>query len=182
MKPYETVSSETVYKCHIFDVERRMVAMPDGRVAERNIVMRGDASAIIPVRDDGKIIFVRQFRTATNGMMLEVPAGVLDGDEAPEVCAKRELEEETGMKSDNISFVVKFYTSIGFCTEVLHIYLAEGLYEGQQDFDEDEFITLEAYTLDEAIGKIFSGEIIDSKTMVAIMCYKELLAKRNAGA
>jgi len=178
MKPLKTVKSETVYEGKIIDVVNDVIELQDGRHAIREVVKHIGAAAIIPVDKDGNIIFVKQYRHPALDYVLEIPAGTLEVGEDPFICAKRELEEETGYKSEDISFVFKFYSAIGFCTEVLHIYLAENLREGKMNLDEDEFIELERYSLDEAVNMIFSGGIIDSKTIAAVLAYKEIISKR----
>ena len=178
MKPIKTIKSETVYKGKIIDVVNDVIELEDGRHAIREVVEHVGAAAIIPVDSEGNIIFVRQYRHPAREYVLEIPAGTLEVGEDPFVCAKRELEEETGYKSDDISFVFKFYSAIGFCTEVLHIYLAENLYEGQMNLDEDEFIEVERYSLQEAIKMIFNGDIVDSITIASVLAYKEILSQR----
>lgn len=170
---YELVKSETIYKGNRLDLLKDTVTMPDGHNATREIVEYRGAAAMLPIDDDGKVIFVRQYRHSAKVETLEIPAGTLEKDEDPLVCAVRELEEETSYKADKVTFIMKFYPAIGYSREVLYLYLCEGLKKGNFNFDEDEFISLERYTLEEAIDKIFSGEIMDSKTISAILIYKE---------
>lgn len=172
---YEVLSSKKVYKGKVFDIEKDEVTLPDGRTCTRETVIHGGASAMIPIDDDGKIIFVRQYRHSARKETLELPAGTLEKGEDPLVCATRELEEETSYKSDKFTFLFKMYSSIGFCSEVLYIYLAENLTAGKFNMDDDEFITIERYTLDESIAKIWNGEICDSKTISGILAYKEYI-------
>ena len=178
MKPIKTIKSEIVYKGKIIDVVNDVIELEDGRHAIREVVQHIGAAAIIPVDSEGNIIFVKQYRHPALDYVLEIPAGTFEKGEDPFICAKRELEEETGYGSDEISFVFKFYSAIGFCTEILHIYLAENLYEGKMNLDEDEFIEIEKYSLDEAIKMIFNGSIVDSKTIAAVLAYKEILGQR----
>ncbi len=170
---YEVLSSETVFKGKIYDIERDVITLPDGRTTTRETVRHNGASAMIAVDDDGKILFVRQYRHSAFAETLEIPAGTLEKGEDPYDCAVRELEEETGYKCDKMEFLLKFYSSIGICSEVLHIYLATGLKPGKINPDDDEFIKLERYTTEEAIKMIFDGRIIDSKTIAAVFAYKE---------
>jgi len=178
MEPVKIIKSEKVYKGKIIDVVNDVIELPDSRHAVREVVKHIGATAIVPVDKDGNIIFVRQYRHPALDYVLEIPAGTLEAGEDPFICAKRELEEETGYKSEDISFVFKFYSAIGFCSEVLHIYLAENLQEGKMNLDEDEFIELERYSLDEAVKMIFDGAIIDSKTIASVLAYKEILNQR----
>lgn len=177
IEAYKTLSSEEVYKGSRFTIEKDVITLPNGGRATRETVRHGGAAAMIPIDDDGKIIFVRQYRHSAGRLTLEIPAGTLEKGEDPYVCAVRELEEETSYKADKMTFLFKMYSAIGFCSEVLHIYLAEGLKKGSFNMDEDEFITLERYTPDEAIALINTGEICDSKTIASILTYK--LMKEN---
>ncbi len=171
---YKTVNSEIVYKGKIIDVTKDIITLPDGREASREVVLHSGAAAIVPVLDNGDIVFVRQYRHPAIELVLEIPAGTFEKSEEPFICAKRELEEETGYYSDNITFAFKMFSAIGFCDEVLHIYIAKDLKQSKQNLDPDEFITIETYPLQKAIDMIFSGEIKDSKTIAGILAYREL--------
>ncbi len=176
---YEVVSSEKVFKGKVFDIERDVITLPDGRTTARETVRHNGASAMVAVDNEGKILFVRQYRHSAGAMTLEIPAGTLEKGEDPYDCAMRELEEETGYKCDKMEFLVKFYSSIGFCSEILYIYLAQNLESGKLNPDDDEFIELERYTPDEVTDMIFKGEIYDSKTIAAVFAYKEWLARKK---
>ena len=176
MKPYETVKSETVYKGRIIDVTHDLITLPDGREAIREVVVHGGAAAVLPVDENGDIIFVRQYRQPARGLVLEIPAGTLEKNEEPLDCATRELEEETGLIAGKITFMFKLFTTIGFCKEVIHIYLAESLREGTRNFDEDEFLTVERHTPSESKELIRNGGIIDGKTISAVLFYTSGLA------
>lgn len=169
---YEVLSHNIVYKGKIIDVFHDEVILERNVPVIREVVNHKGASAILPIDNDGKLILVRQYRHPALEKVLELPAGVLEKGEDPKVCASRELEEETGYKSDNITFLTKMYTAIGFSNEMLYIYLAENLEVGKQNFDTDEFMTIEKYTLDEAVNMIYTGDIKDSKTIVGILMYK----------
>lgn len=174
---YEVVSSQKVYNGKVFSIERDEITLPDGRTTVRETVRHNGASAMLAVDDDGKILFVRQYRHSAGKETLEIPAGTLELGEDPYDCAVRELEEETGYKCEKMEYMLKFYSSIGFCSEILYIYLATGLKPGESNPDDDEFIELERYTPEEAVKMIFNGDICDSKTIAAIFAYKEWLKK-----
>ena len=174
---YEVINSQEVFKGKVFTIERDTITLPDGRTAVRETVRHNGASAMIAVDDEGKIIFVRQYRHPAGKETLEIPAGTLEKGEDPYECAVRELEEETGCKCEKMEYLMKFYSSIGFCSEILYIYIATGLKKGNMNQDDDEFIENERYTLDEALKKIESGEICDSKTITALYAYKEKINK-----
>ena len=174
MAKYDVVESKKVYDGKIIDIYVDRVELEEGKLAYREYVNHGGASCIIPIDENGNIILIRQYRHPAREEVLEIPAGTLDKGEDPQECALRELEEETGYKAGSITFLTKFYTAIGFCNEILYLYLAKDLTPGTQNFDADEFVTIEKYTLDQALEKVLSGEIKDSKTLVAIMLYNEI--------
>lgn len=174
---YEVKSSVLNFKGHICSVKTDELVLPNGKTAKREIVVRGNASAVVPVDNEGKIILVRQYRHATGKNVLEIPAGMLEDDEDPELCAIRELEEETSYKAGKIEFICSMYTSIGFCTEILYLYIAEDLSQGVLNLDPEEFIDIEKYTLDEAIQLIYSQDIVDSKTIAGIFAYAHRIRK-----
>ncbi len=173
----DVVSSDEVFKGKIIDVYHDRISLPDGRTALREVIKRGSASAILPVDKEGKIVFVRQYRHPAKDCVLEIPAGMLEEGEDPLLCAKRELEEETSFKTDDVKLLTKMYSAIGFCDEQIYIYIAQNLEQGEFNLDEDEFIEVEKYSLDEAVQMIFDGRIVDSKTMVAVLAYNSLIKK-----
>jgi ADP-ribose pyrophosphatase len=166
---YETVESKTVYEGIIMDIKIDRITLPDGRTALREIAVRGGAAAVLPVDADNNIVFVRQYRHTARKPVLEIPAGMLDDGEDPLDCAVRELEEETGYKSDDVTHMFSMYPSIGLVSEILYIYKAVNLYEGTQKFDPDEFIEVVKYPLKQAVEMIRNGEIIDGKTIAAVL-------------
>lgn len=174
---YEVKNSQVVYKGKVFNIEKDVITLPDGRETTRETVIHGGAAAMIPIDNEGKIIFVRQYRHSAKREVLEIPAGTIEQGEDPYDCAIREIEEETSYKAGKMTPLLKMYSAIGFCSEVIHIYIAEDLVKGEFHMDEDEFITTERYTLDESISLIEKGEICDSKTISAIFAYKNHICK-----
>jgi len=168
---YEVLSREKKFHGKIVDVVEEHIETPDGKEIVREIVLRGEASAVLPVDADGKIIFVRQYRAPIGGLALEIPAGMIDEGESPLDCAVRELEEEAGVIAGKISRVAKMHTGIGYSTEVNYIFIAEDLREGTQHFDDDEYVEVEKYSLNEAIEMIYDGRITDGKTIAAVLAY-----------
>lgn len=168
------IGQKEIYKGKRVHLVAEQLLLPDGKESEWELIIHPGASAIIPVDDNGKIIMVRQYRNAADKYTLEIPAGTLDSpDEDPLNCAKRELEEETGYRSDNVDFLFNFYSAIGICNELINIYVAKNLIESKQNLDEDEFVEIERYSLDELINMILSGVIKDNKTISSILVYKE---------
>lgn len=145
------------------------IADVNGKDAWREVVHHPGASAVIALTEDGKIVMERQYRYAIEKALLEIPAGKLDKGEDPLVCAKRELEEETGYKASEWISLGPLATSPGFCNEVIHIYLAKGLSKGTQHWDDDEYVELEYFTFEELIAAIGKEEIKDAKTLAALM-------------
>lgn len=175
----EILNRQEIFKGKIIDVELDTVKLPNGKTAKREVVLHNAASGMLAVDNDGKILFVRQYRHPIGKELLELPAGIVEQGETPMECALREIEEETAHKAGNIELLTAFHTSAGFSNEVIYVYLCTGLTKGSFNFDEDEFITNIRLTLDEAIDKIFTGEITDSKTIIGLLCYKEKLARQQ---
>jgi ADP-ribose pyrophosphatase len=159
--------SKTIYDGKILRLTVKDV-IANGHPAKREIVEKSGAVAVVPVKDDGKIVMVRQYRVAVQEELLEIPAGLMDPGEEPLESAKRELREETGYTAENWTQLTEYYPTAGFTNEYIHIYLARGLTPGETDFDETEVIEVEEYTLDELLAMIKSGEIHDGKTASGI--------------
>ncbi|WP_251421907.1 NUDIX hydrolase [Veillonella agrestimuris] len=145
------------------------IADVNGQDAWREVVHHPGATAIIAVTDDNKIVMERQFRYALGEPLLEIPAGKLDKGEDPLECAKRELAEETGYSAAEWRPLGVIATSPGFCNETLHLYLAKGLTMGTTNWDPDEYVEIEYYTLPELLEAIQKENIKDSKSLAAIM-------------
>lgn len=169
---FKRISRELKYHGAIVDVYQDIVEIPNGNTAKWDFIAHKGAAAVIPVTADNRIMMVRQYRNALDRYTLEIPAGGLDSaDEPGIICAARELEEETGYRSDRLEWLITIRTTVAFCNEKIDIYVARNLVKTQQNLDEDEYINLEIYTLEELKDKIFSGEIEDSKTVAALMSY-----------
>ena len=167
------VKRELVKKGVIVDMYADHIEMPDGKtVVWDYIEHRKGAAAILAVLPDGKIIMVKQYRNAIDRITLEIPAGSRDSvTEDTAVCAKRELEEETGYVCGKLEKMLSLKSTVAFCNEFIDVYLATDLTPGKQNLDEDEFIDIAAYDLDELCEKIYVGEIQDAKTVAAILAY-----------
>lgn len=168
------VGRELKYKGAILDVYTDHMEFANGNKAEWDFIGHKGAAAVVPVAEDGRIIMVRQYRNALERETIEIPAGALDeADEPGIVCAARELEEETGFRCDNLKWLITIRTTVAFCNEKIEVYVADHLIPSRQHLDEDEYIDLEWYTVEELKEKIFSGEIEDSKTIASILAYDE---------
>lgn len=171
------IGREEVYKGKIFTVVQDEIEFEDGNRAKWDLVMHNGACAIVPLTENLEVFLVKQYRNAENGDVLEIPAGKLEKGEDPLSCAKRELEEEIGYKAESMEKICAMYTAVGFSNEKLHLYLATHLIKSKQSLDEDEYIEIVTYPLEQAIGMIFTGEIKDSKTIVGLLAVKEFLRK-----
>ena len=162
---------DTVFRGRIFDVSRLQVSLPDGRPATRDVVRHPGAVAIVALTDDGRICLVRQYRAALGRVTVEIPAGKLEPGEDPLDCAERELTEETGLVAERIAYLSTIATGVGFCDEVIHLYMATGLEARDANPDEDEFINVDLVELSELVDAVLDGKIEDAKTVVgALIC------------
>lgn len=172
---YKLIDSKSIYKGKIFEIKQDTITLPNGKNATRDVLLHNGASAILPINENGDIIFVKQHRHPVNDFVLEIPAGKLELNEDPKKCAIRELEEEIGYKCDDIEFMFKTFIAVGYSSEVIHIYLAKNLIKTKQNLDEDEFLTIETHNIDKSLKMIENGTILDSKTIAAILYYKQFL-------
>lgn len=174
---FERLSRDLVYQGSILDVYQDSIKVPNGNIAKWDFIKHKGAAAVLPVTDDGKILMVKQYRNAIDRDSLEIPAGGKNGvDEPTIVAAARELEEETGYKSDDLELLISTVPAIAYSSEVIDIYVARNLKPSKQNLDEDEFVDVYEYTLDELCEMIYSCKIQDSKTIAAIMTYKAKFA------
>ncbi|WP_346663677.1 NUDIX hydrolase [uncultured Merdimonas sp.] len=164
---------ELAYQGSILNVYRDYMEFANGNTAVFDFIHHDGAAAVVPVLPDGRILMVRQYRNALERDTLEIPAGKLDapGEEGIR-CAARELEEETGYRSDQLEWLLTLRTTVAFCDEKIEIFTARDLKKTGQHLDEDEYVEVKAYTLEELKEKIFRGEIEDSKTIAAILAYE----------
>lgn len=172
------ISSETKFAGKIITVEKWKVVLPDGREASREVVKHNGAAAVVPVDKNGMVTLVQQHRVAIDRITLEVPAGKLDyKNEDPFSCAKRELEEETGLIAGKWQKMAHVVTTPGFCTERIALYLATELSQSKMHTDEDEYINLVRMPLNEAVMMVESGQIEDAKTCLALLMAHRALSQ-----
>lgn len=173
----KTMKSEKVYEGRIINVRVDTVELPGKKYCKREIVEHPGAVGVIAITADNEMILVKQFRKPVEGELLEIPAGKLEPLEEPEICAMRELEEETGYTANSMEKLFEFYTTPGFSNEIMHIYMAGNLIEGKINPDEDEYIEIVKVSIDDALEKIRNGEIKDAKTIIAILAYTSMYKK-----
>ena len=175
------ISEEQAWHGKFLDVRSAQVELPNGRVTGRDLVRHPGAAAVVALTETGKIVLVRQYRTAIDRVTVEIPAGKLDPGEDPLDCAKRELHEETGFRAGRIRFLTSIVTSCGFCDEIIRIYLATKLEFDAPNPDDDEFVNVDLVPLHELIDAVLDGKIEDAKTVVgALAC--DSIAHRLGGA
>lgn len=170
-----TIKSEKVYEGKVINLRVDTVELPNGNTSTREIVEHPGGVGVIPINDANEVLMVRQFRKPIDNMCLEIPAGKLNKGEDPYACGVRELEEETGFKARKIVPLGKFYSTPGFTDELLHIYMATGLYQGTLNPDEDEFVEVEAIPLEKLYQMVLQGEVRDAKSIIAILIARELI-------
>lgn len=176
MKKFEekTMQSTEIFKGKVVHLQVDDVLLPNGKQAKREIIHHPGAVAIIPITNDGKLVLVEQYRKALERSIIEIPAGKLEPGEDPALCAKRELEEETGYGAGELTYIQSFATSPGFANEIIHLYVAKDLYkvENKRELDEDEFVSLIEVTLEEAEQMVKNEQIFDAKTAFSLLWMK----------
>lgn len=173
MIPYKRIDRELVHKGNIIDCYRDTIEVKGEKQIYFDYLHHKGAAAMVPVDRDGKIIMVRQYRNAVDQYTLEIPAGGLNEGEDPRECAIRECEEETGHLAGEVFHLIDLYTTVAFCNEKIGIYYTTDVSISSQNLDEDEYVTVEKFTLKELIAMILKGEITDAKTIAAIFAYQE---------
>ena len=174
----KTSSSAIVFQGKLLDVRRDKVILPNGDNGIREWINHPGAVCCIPILPNGKIALIRQYRYSVRKMMIELPAGKLDKNEAPEDCAIRELEEEIGYKANKITFLTNIHPAIGFANEKMWIYYAEDLEKTNQKLDSDEFIEIIPTKLEDALKMVWNGSITDVKTMIGLIWADKVLRKQ----
>jgi ADP-ribose pyrophosphatase len=173
--PFELLTSEVLMKGRAFAIRRDTLKLPDGHETKLEIIEHSGSVVIIPVDENGNVLLVRQYRHATGGELLELPAGTLGENEAPEACAAREIREETGMAAAKLTKLGEFYLAPGYSTEFMVVFLATGLSHNPLKADEDEFLSVESVPITEAIRMAERGEIPDAKSLAALFLAKSSL-------
>ena len=157
-----------IFKGRVVTLDIDTVTLPNGATIELEMIHHPGAAAVVPMKEDGTVILIRQYRHAAGGYIYEIPAGKLHPGEDPKLCAARELQEEIGYRADSLELLTSVLTTPGFTDEVIHIYKGTGLTKGKQDLDHDEVIEIVELPLEKALAQIFDGTIRDGKTIVGL--------------
>jgi ADP-ribose pyrophosphatase len=157
-----------IYAGKVVTLNIDTVRLPNGETVELETIRHPGAAAVVPVKEDGMVVLIRQFRHAAGGFIYEIPAGKLNPGEDPLRCASRELEEEVGYRASSFELLSSIFTAPGFADEVIHVYKATGLTTGRQQLDRDEVLDVIEMPLTEAVARIEDGTIRDAKTIVGL--------------
>lgn len=171
MKEQKVIETEQVFKGRAVCLKIDTVLLPSGRKTTREIVEHSDCVAVIPIKDNGKLVMVKQFRHATGKELLEIPAGGIEKGEDAVSCVRRELQEEIGCYPEEVRPLGGFYSAPGFCTEYLYLFLAKGLRTSRLIAEDTEEIEVVEVDLSEVPTLIASGKICDAKTIAGLLRY-----------
>jgi ADP-ribose pyrophosphatase len=169
-----------VYRGRRFRIEERTLPVEGGDPQVKEVVVHPGAAVILPLLDDEHVVLVRNYRPALGETLLELPAGTLEPPESAAACAARELEEEAGYRAASLDALVQFYSSPGFCTERMHVFLARGLSPVPPHPDPGERVEPVLLRLKEAVARIARGEVRDAKTIAALLYYERFGAGEGA--
>jgi ADP-ribose pyrophosphatase len=169
MSQEPTLDSKRIYEGKIVNLRVDTVKLPSGKRTKREVVEHGGCTAIVALDSEKNVLLVRQYRKAVERSLLEIPAGGIEPSEDPLDCARRELEEETGFSAERWEHLSVFYTSPGFCTEFMHLYLATDLKASKRDADDDEHIEVVRVPLKKTLELIASGEVCDAKSIAGLL-------------
>lgn len=179
MKLIETkIEGETLYDGKILRLERDKVILENGNTAYREVVRHNGGACIVPVTKDNEILFVKQYRYPFNKVIMELPAGKLEIKEQPELCAKRELREETGAIGE-VEYLTEIYPTPGYSSEIIYIYAAFNVEIGSLSLDEEEFIDVVKVDINSAFEMVKNGEIKDAKSIVGILLVADRIKSAN---
>lgn len=179
MEQYERLNRELIHKGAIIDYYQDTIRIPNGNIARWDFIKHKGAAAVVAVKEDGSLLMVRQYRNALDRETLEIPAGGLNSEDEPtEAAAARELEEETGYKAEKLELLLSLRTTVAFCNEKIDVYVATDLKPSRQHLDEDEYLNVESYPVEELMQKIYDYTIQDSKTVAAILAYQSRFCRK----
>lgn len=182
MAIYKKLGEHLVYQGKLAELYEDHLELPNGRQVVYDLVRLGDGAAVLPIDEKGKLVLIRQYRNSVDREVYEIPAGLKEPEDSTgEICARRELEEEAGYRAERLEFVAQAYGSIGACSQKTDIFLAEGLIPCERHLDPEEFIEIYHFPLEEALDMIQRKEIVDGKTIIAILHYQIQQLNRKTG-
>jgi ADP-ribose pyrophosphatase len=170
----KTINSKLIYQGKIVNLKVDEVRLPNGKTSFREVIEHPGAAAVLAITPEKKVVLVRQYRYSVKEELLEVPAGKIEANEDPLECAKRELEEETGYVAENFKLLTKYYTSVGYGSEILYLYLATGLKKSVTCPDREEFLEVMEYDLDQIKEILKQKKPLDSKTLISFLILQQL--------
>ncbi len=171
------VSREIVFDGKIFKIAKCKAELCNRQIVDREIMLHSGGVGILAIDEKQNVLLVQQYRYGASTFLWEIPAGKLEYGEDPFECAVRELSEETGCTADSMEFLGKLNPSPAIMSEIIYIYMATGLKNGDKHLDADEFLDVVRIPLEEAVQMVFSGEITDAKTQIALLKANQLLKK-----
>jgi len=168
---FRVEAEETVFQGRVIRLVARDLVLPNGRRTKFHIVEHPGAVAIVPVHANGDVVLLRQFRPTIGREIYEIPAGTIEPGEPPLATAKREIVEETGLRAKTWTKIAEFYTAPGFCTELMHVYVAKGLSPASADGDADEILKPVRMSIGAALRLIRTRKIRDAKSIAGLLIY-----------
>lgn len=165
----KTMKSERIFEGKVLNLRVDTIELPNKKYSKREIIEHSGGVTVVAITDQNEIVLVKQYRKAIEDFLLELPAGKLEYGENPLECGKRELKEETGYTSDNFELLCETYSSPGYSTEKIYIYLAQDLKEGESELDEGEYLEVEKIDIKQVIKMIEDNKLTDSKTINGIL-------------
>lgn len=179
MEKFERLKRTLVHKGAIIDYYQDTVKVPNGNIVTWDFIGHKGAAAVVAVNAEGRLLMVKQYRNALDRDTVEIPAGGLESIEEPtDVAAARELEEETGYRAGKLELLITLRTTVAFCNEKIDVYVATDLKPSRQNLDEDEFINVETYDIEDLVQMIYDCKIQDSKTIAAILAYQNKYCRK----
>ena len=169
MGPERIITTRKVFDGRIVKLRIDAITLPNGRQVEREVVEHDTVAVVVPIDQNDNVVLVRQYRHPIGQDLLEVPAGIVEGSESPEDCARRELQEETGYAAGTLHTLGGFWTSPGFSDEYMYAYVARELAPSRLEGDPDEDIEVERLSVAEVIRSIRDGDIRDAKTIASVL-------------
>lgn len=167
----QILSQETIYHGSLIDLKKEQVRLPNGKETTREVVVHPQVVVILPVLDDGRLVMIRQYRDAIRKETLEIPAGGIDDGENPEQAVRREMKEETGYSVGSLEPIVSFYSSPGFTTEYMHLFICRDLQPGTPTEENDQ-IEVVPMALHDAMSEVWNGKVQDAKTILSLALYR----------